>query len=226
MSVASILTTDIITPIIIIPTTDLLLCILLGTKTRWFQLHAAINAIIVYIIYEDVITLYIDPITNHRLITSQMDGYFIIFLHIYHLFISNNLTYMDYFHHGLFVGIGFVPAFLLYRSNLVRLASFAGCGITGCLEYTSLVLVKHKIINSLAQKKFNAYLYNYVRYPLSLYSIMAIYIVYSQKSDLTININPLLLMYICLIIFFNGAFYNKLTIENYIIHKQISNKSI
>ena len=46
---------------------------------------------------------------------------------------------------------------------------------------------------------------------------MAIYLVYSQ--GMTPNTNPLLLTYINLIIFFNGAFYNKLTIENYITHK-------
>ena len=153
MSVTNIISRDMIIPFVAIPTTDLLLCVLIGTKTRWFQLHAAVNAIIVSIIYEDVIKLYIDPIENNGELSSQMEGYFIIFLHIYHLFISKNLSFMDYFHHILFVGLGFVPAFLVYTNNLIRLASFAGCGITGFLEYSSLVLVKHNVIDSLKQKK-------------------------------------------------------------------------
>lgn len=223
MSVTNIISRDMIIPFVAIPTTDLLLCVLIGTKTRWFQLHAAVNAIIVSIIYEDVIKLYIDPIENNGELSSQMEGYFIIFLHIYHLFISKNLSFMDYFHHILFVGLGFVPAFLVYTNNLIRLASFAGCGITGFLEYSSLVLVKHNLIDSLKQKKFNSYLYNYIRYPLSLYSIVAMYMAY-RKNNLTIN--PLMLTYICIIIFFNGAFYNKLTVENYIQHKQIKQKNI
>ena len=223
MSVTNIISRDMIIPFVAIPTTDLLLCMLIGTKTRWFQLHAAVNAIIVSIIYEDVIKLYIDPIENNGELSSQMEGYFIIFLHIYHLFISKNLSFMDYFHHILFVGLGFVPAFLVYTNNLIRLASFAGCGITGFLEYSSLVLVKHNLIDSLKQKKFNSYLYNYVRYPLSLYSIVAMYLAY-RKNNLTIN--PLMLTYISIIIFFNGAFYNKLTVENYIQHKQIKQKNI
>lgn len=221
MSVTNIMSRDMIIPFVAIPTTDLLLCVLIGTKTRWFQLHAAVNAIIVSIIYEDVIKLYIDPIENNGELSSQMEGYFIIFLHIYHLFISKNLSFMDYFHHILFVGLGFVPAFLVYTNNLIRLASFAGCGITGFLEYSSLVLVKHNLIDSLKQKKFNSYLYNYVRYPLSLYSIVAMYMAY-RKNNLTIN--PFMLTYISIIIFFNGAFYNKLTVENYIHHKQIKQK--
>ena len=223
MSVTNIMSRDMIIPFVAIPTTDLLLCVLIGTKTRWFQLHAAVNAIIVSIIYEDVIKLYIDPIENNGELSSQMEGYFIIFLHIYHLFISKNLSFMDYFHHILFVGLGFVPAFLVYTNNLIRLASFAGCGITGFLEYSSLVLVKHNLIDSLKQKKFNSYLYNYVRYPLSLYSIVAMYMAY-RKNNLTIN--PFMLTYISIIIFFNGAFYNKLTVENYIQHKQIKQKNI
>ena len=221
MSITNIMSRDMIIPFVAIPTTDLLLCVLIGTKTRWFQLHAAVNAIIVSIIYEDVIKLYIDPIENNGELSSQMEGYFIIFLHVYHLFISKNLSFMDYFHHILFVGLGFVPAFLVYTNNLIRLASFAGCGITGFLEYSSLVLVKHNVIDSLKQKKFNSYLYNYVRYPLSLYSIIAMYMAYRKKN---LIIHPLMLTYISIIIFLNGAFYNKLTVENYIQHKQIKQK--
>ena len=219
MTLINILNTkDIVIPLISIPTIDLLLCIIFGSHTRWFQLHAVINGVIVSIIYEDVINLYIDPIKNQAPVSSQIDCYFIIFLHIYHLFISKNITFMDYFHHILFIGAGFIPAFLLYNSNLVRLASFDGCGITGCLEYTSLALVKHNKIHMLTQKKFASYLYNYIRYPLSLYSMITIYIVNTQC--IITNIHPLLLVYVNFIIFFNGSFYNKLTIENYIIHRE------
>ena len=43
--------------IILIPIIDLLLCIFLGTKSRWFQLHCAVNGIIVYYIKDDVYNL-------------------------------------------------------------------------------------------------------------------------------------------------------------------------
>ena len=111
----------------------------------------------------------------------------------------------------------FIPGFLLCDNNLIRVASFATCGITGCIEYTTLAFVKHNKIETLRQKKICSYLYNYIRYPLSMYSMISIYIVYRQ--GMIKNINPILLLYINLIIFFNGAFYNKLTIENYIVHK-------
>ena len=40
---------DIIIPLLSIPTIDLLLCIFFGTNARWFQLHSVINGIITYI---------------------------------------------------------------------------------------------------------------------------------------------------------------------------------
>jgi hypothetical protein len=211
-------------PLISIPLIDQGLCLLFGRRSRWFQLHSAINAIVVSIIYKDVIDLFIDPIANNRLVDTKIDCYYIIFLHLYHLFITKNLTFMDYFHHIVFVGIGCAPGFLIYNNNLVRLSSFAACGLTGTIEYFTLALVKHKKLNSLTQKNISSYLYNYVRYPLSIYSILAIYIVYINNP--LIVTNTWLLMYVTFIIFLNGSFYNKLTIENYIIHKMIERNKI
>ena len=108
---------DIIIPLISIPIIDLILCLLFGTRSRWFQLHSTINAIIVKIIYKDVIDLYINPIINNKLLDSKIDCYFIIFLHIYHLIIMNQLTFMDYFHHIIFVGLGIFSVSSIYRCS-------------------------------------------------------------------------------------------------------------
>jgi len=209
---------DIIIPLITIPIIDLILCLIFGTLSRWFQLHSVINAIIVSIIYKDIIELYINPL-NNKLVDTKLDCYYVIFLHIYHLFISKQLSFMDYFHHIIFIGFGCGPAFLTYNNNLMRLSLFASCGFTGAIEYFTLALVKHKKLNVLIQKKLNAYMYNYLRYPLSMYSIIATYIVYRQNPFLIDNL--WLFTYINLMIFFNGSFYNKLTIENYIEYKLI-----
>jgi len=210
--------TDILIPLITIPSVDLLLCLIFTQKARWFQLHSVINGIIVYIIQDDVINLYKNPITYSKILDTKIEFYFITFLHIYHLIISSNLTMMDYFHHILFIGFGCVPAYLLYDNNLIRLGTFASCGITGCIEYFSLALVKHQKLHPITQKKYNSYLYNYVRYPLTVYCNVSIYI--SYRLNYLIG-NPYFLIYINLIIFYNGAFYNKLTLENYMGHKVI-----
>ncbi len=207
---------DIIIPLITIPFIDLLLCTIIDKRARWFQLHSAINTIIVYIIYNDVYLLYTDPLHNIRIIESKIDCNFIIFLHIYHYFIFEN-NVMDYFHHFVFIGCGCIPIFYYYNSNLIRLTMFSACGLPGAIEYLTLTLVKHNKINSLTQKRFNSYLYNYFRYPTTIYSITIIYIAYLH--DLTPVIYPIIVYYIMFLIFINGSFYNKLTLENHIQHK-------
>lgn len=214
---------DFIIPFISIPTLDIILCKMFGTKSRWFQLHSLINGIIIYIIYYDVIYLLTNPLENIRDVTTKIDRYFIMVLHIYHLFIVNNLTLMDYFHHILFVGLGVVPSILYYNSNLVRFAWFPTCGLPGCIEYFTLALVKHGKLESIKQKRINSYIYNYLRYPLTIYGPTITYVAY--KNNLLSETNPYMLVYFNFLLFFNGAFYNKVTVENYILHKYKKNNS-
>ena len=214
---------DFIVPFISVPTLDLLLCKTFGTKSRWFQLHSLVNGIIVYIIFDDIMNLFINPLANIRDVTSKMDNYFIMFLHIYHLFIVNNLTLMDYFHHILFVGLGVAPSILYYNSNLARMAWFPTCGLPGCIEYFMLALIKHEKLESIKQKRYNFYIYNYLRYPLTVYGPTITYVAY--KNNLLPHTNPYMLVYFNFILFFNGSFYNKVAVENYILHKYKKNNS-
>jgi hypothetical protein len=216
MSINAYFSVDIIIPLISIPFIDFLLCIIIDTKARWFQLHAAVNTIIVYIISNDIYLLYTDPLHNIRDVESKMECNFIIFLHIYHYFIFKN-TVMDNFHHFIFIGCGGIPLFYYYNSNLTRLTSFAVCGLPGAIEYFTLTLVKHNKMKSLTQKQFNSYLYNYFRYPITIYGITIIYIAHTQ--NLTSETPSIVIYYIIFLVFMNGSFYNKLTIEN-AIYKQ------
>ena len=77
-SIINNISSDIIIPLLSIPTIDLLLCRLFGTKSRWFQLHSAINGIITYIIWSDVYLLVINPIKNINIMISIMDYYYIM----------------------------------------------------------------------------------------------------------------------------------------------------
>ena len=215
---------DIIIPVITIPGIDYLLCYIFGNKARWFQLHSAINAIIVYIIYQDVYNLFIDPIQNVRILNSKIDCNFIILIHLYHIIAFTKITAMDIFHHTAFVAFGAVPIFYLENSNLLRLGCFPICGLPGTIEYFTLSLVKHNKLSSLLQKRLNSYLYNYIRYPLSIYAIVIIYITY-LTNPLIYN-KPLFILYTILIIFSNGAYYNKLTVENYIGHKSLLSNTL
>ena len=197
---------EILIPLVSIPCIDIILSATIGTRARWFQLHSMINFIIVYIISGDVYLLYTDPLNNIRTLESKIDCNFIVLLHIYHYFVFKN-TRMDYFHHFIFVGCGCVPIFYCYSSNLIRLTTFSGCGLPGAIEYLTLTLVKNNKLNSLKQKRFNSHLYNYFRYPTTIYSITVIYISYLQ--DLTQVIHPIIIYYIMLLVFINGSLDRK-----------------
>ena len=81
---------------------------------------------------------------------------------------------------------------------------FSACGLPGAIEYLTLTLVKHNKINSLTQKRFNSYLYNYFRYPTTIYSITIIYIAYLH--DLTPVIYPIIIYYIMFLNFYKWIF--------------------
>lgn len=211
--------TDIGIPILTIPIVDIVLYKCFGKKARWFQLHSAINFIILYIISNDVYNIINDPYYNIKKIDTKMESYFIILLHIYHFFIVDNLTSMDYFHHFLFIGFGVIPSLFFIKSNIVRLAWLPTCSLPGGIEYFTLSLVKHGKLDKITQKYINTYLYNYIRYPLTIFSPVFTYIAY--KNNIFENNSKYILLYLNFLLFFNGAYYNKLTIENYMLTKQI-----
>lgn len=196
--------------IILIPSIDLLLCLILGTKARWFQLHCVVNGIIVYYIKDDVYNLLLYP-DKIRTLNNPEELYYICVLHLYHFLFFKN-SKMDYFHHFVFVLCGALPIYYFYNKNLIRLATLSGCGIPGMIEYFSLVLVKHDVMFRLKQKNLMGYVYNYLRYPFSVFSCSIIY--YNHILNKTSDVSGITIFYVIAISFLNSAFFNKLTLEN------------
>ena len=196
--------------IILIPSIDLLLCVFLGTKARWFQLHCVVNGIIVYYIKDDVYNLLLYP-DKIRTLSNPEELYYICFLHLYHFLFFKN-SKMDYFHHFVFVLCGALPIYYFYNKNLIRLATLSGCGIPGMIEYFSLVLVKHDLMFTLKQKRLMSYVYNYFRYPFSVFSCSIIY--YNHILNKTSDVSGITIFYVIAISFLNSAFFNQLTLEN------------
>ena len=105
-----------LTPPLVIPFTDVILIKLFGKKARWFQLHAAINMLIVLHIKDDLYKLYFNPFNNIKPLEYAYDGYYIGILHLYHiLFFKNSI--MDIIHHGYFVMFGAVPMYYYYNDR-------------------------------------------------------------------------------------------------------------
>ena len=201
---------NLISPILEIPLYDLCLCLLFSKKARWFQLHSFINMIIVKEISNDVYNLLLHP-TNIKILVDPKELYYILYLHIYHMLFFKN-TIMDYFHHIVFVFFGTLPVYYYYDKNLIRLATLTGCGLPGVIEYFTLTLVKHGKIKFLTQKTIIVYVYNYFRYPVSVFAATLIY--FNHMIGLTKNISNFCVFYTIFMIIFNSGYFNKVIIEN------------
>ena len=202
-------------PIIVIPTLDKILCKIFTDKARWFQLHSVVNMIIVGYIKDDVYRLLVSPLDIKRIDECE-ELYYILYLHLYHsLFFKNSM--MDYFHHIVFVLFGTLPVYYYYNVNIIRLATFVGCGLPGAIEYCTLSLVKNNKITSLTQKTIMSNIYNYFRYPFGVYVCSYIYLVHI--IGFTSWLNDFTVYYTIFMIFFNGSYFNKLTIENATWHR-------
>ena len=204
---------DVLIPVTSLPLLDILLCSMISSKARWFQLHAVTNLIITIIIFGDVMDYYTNLFTAIVDKTSNLDNYFILCLHGYHCLFFKNLTILDYFHHFFFVFTGVIPCTFFVKSNISRFLTFTGCGLPGIIEYGSLVLMKNGVLTSLQQKKINSYMYAYLRNPLALFNMSFIFI--SYYYNLFYGENKYIILYIMFLTYFNGTFYSKLTIENY-----------
>ena len=200
---------------------DLFLCVFLGQKARWFQLHTVANMVVTYNILPGIIDFFRDPLGGYKLLDTHTDGYIVILLHVYHVLAFKNLTFYDYFHHILFIGFGVLPVIFLIKTNQINLAYIACCGIPGIIEYGSLTLAKNNLITVLTQKRLNAYLYTFIRLPLCMYGATLNYVAYTQ--DLIAD-NPVYTLYLNFLLFFNGAFFTLLTVDSYTKYKCLKQK--
>ena len=173
--------------------------------------------IITIIIIPDIINFYRQPLLGLKINNNHMDSYYVVFLHIYHVIITKNLTILDYFHHILFIGLGVIPAILFIKSNILKLGYIAGCGFPGIVEYSTLALVKTGKFSSRRQKQINSNLYCYIRNPLAIFCCAFNYIFYME--GLLENDSKIIVIYINLLMYFNATFYNKLAIENYLMNE-------
>jgi len=194
---------------------DLLLVLIFGAKARWFQLHAFINLIIVFIVSYDSYQILKSPINNYIEYNTWIEKYDVIYvfcLHLYHMLMFSNVKRDEYIHHIIFVLCGVCPSYFFINSNALKLGFFAGCGLPGVIEYITLALVKNNRLKSIDQKKLMTYVYCYLRSPLSLTACIINYILYTQNK---INDNIYFFVYINMLIFINSTYYTKATIENY-----------
>tara|TARA_B110001452_G_scaffold265070_1_gene269136 strand:- start:887 stop:1657 length:771 start_codon:yes stop_codon:yes gene_type:complete len=191
---------------------DNLFCFIFGKKARWFQLHCLINIIVTIDIIPDIIDFIINPNEGYKLLTSNTSSYYILIVHLYHIFMFKNLNLIDYFHHILFIGFGVVPTLYFVNSNQIYLGYIVCNGIPGIIEYGSLTLVKHNLLSIYNQKKLNTILYIFLRLPMCIFGSTMNLVAY--KNGL-ISDTLVVTLYMNCLLYFNGCFFTILTCDSF-----------
>uniref|UniRef100_A0A6C0AKM5 TLC domain-containing protein n=1 Tax=viral metagenome TaxID=1070528 RepID=A0A6C0AKM5_9ZZZZ len=194
---------------------DFFLVLLFGNKSRWFQLHCLTNIYICKLVYNDIFSVLNQPTHSLNLLVDRGSAYTCIVLHLYHCFMFP-ITPMDKFHHCLFVFFGAIPMLLYWKGPFMQLTMFFTCGLPGAIDYFTLCLVKHNYILKLEQKNMSSLINNYLRFPGTIFSTTICYIGYMENIT---NYHPIFVGYGIFLIYFNGAYFSKLAIENNILHR-------
>ena len=200
---------------------DKVLCLCLGNKGRWYQLHCLINFLITINILPSIIEIITDPINGYKLIENNNHNNMVISLHIYHVLTFKNLNYVDYLHHLIFVGLGVIPGMLYINSNQLYLHKIACSGIPGIIEYGSLTLYKNNRLSKKNQKYINTLLYVFIRLPMCIFGTTINFFAYREgliKDPLWITI------YVNLLLYLNGSIFTFLTADSYFRVKYLENK--
>jgi len=191
---------------------DKSLCIMLGTKARWYQLHCFINLLITIEILPTVLDILIEPKNGYKLLDRDVTNNMVLAMHIYHVFISNKMGLYDWLHHIIFVGFGVLPGMLYINSNQLYLHKIACSGIPGIIEYGSLTLYKNDKLSKINQKFINTIVYVYFRLPLCIFGTTMNCLAYKNsliKDSLWITI------YVNLLLYLNGVVFTYLTFDSY-----------
>eukprot|EP00117_Sycon_ciliatum_P010927 scpid65878/ scgid4775/ len=136
------------------------------TKARWFTVHVLANTIVVCCTLPRMAALLHDPVPT--LLSENFSAVGMsanLMIHLYHVAFFDDLIWIDWLHHGLMTGI-VTPLAMSYDTSfgvVLDGALFFMCGLPGGLDYVMLVLVKHKAMHPLTEKKYNAFLNTWVR---------------------------------------------------------------
>tara|TARA_Y100000389_G_scaffold43674_1_gene38343 strand:- start:85 stop:798 length:714 start_codon:yes stop_codon:yes gene_type:complete len=190
------------------------------SEGRWYKIHFVINFYTFYHLYDKVINLIIDSSNNYIMyddtnnLSMNLMNYHLS-LHIYHIIFFKNLNFWDYFHHIIFAFFGIIPGMLFINSNQLYFQMISGGGIPGMIEYGSLILVKHNIINKITQKRLNVFLYIFIRLPLCIMGSTYNMIAYNNGY---ISDSLWITLYLNILMYLNGTIFTYLTCNSYYKH--------
>lgn len=196
-----------------------------NTKARYFLLHGIWNIIITLILLPDMYTTIIDPFHAISLENepTRWPIIFVVAIHFWHCVAYRNLTYDDYFHHGIFVislcGINFLWEWG-YSTNFI---TFFICGLPGGIDYLMLTAVKHGFMDKITEKRWNKILNIWVRAPGCVASAAIVWI--NWMGGQTSHIPSIIKIMTIMLTVGNGQYYSKRVVASWAIHENNLKKS-
>ena len=191
---------------------DSILIYLYGRKTRWFNLHACYNCVIVGLSCDYVYEIILNP-SDGFLIDSTVYSVFIygFMLHIYHC-IYFKLKMIDYIHHisSVFFPMMLMPNVIPHK--FISLYVFIGSGLPGGLEYFTLVFYKNGLIDKLTQKKWACNFNVYLRIPGGVFACTYGLLSIKSTDIFEVQISSFILL---TIIYLNVTIFDKMALKSY-----------
>lgn len=190
---------------------DYILCRLINTKARWFQLHFVCNCLITYCSFPETIDIFLNPEKSGEITENHLGGLIAFYLHIFHVLFFK-LSTIDKYHHITSVFLC-IPLSTLFKRKTLSMYYFFGTGLPGGIDYFLLTLVKNNRIPSIMEKYYNSKINTYIRIPGGvLGSYLTFYVAYHSKD----HIQYITGMFLAIIAFLNATIFGKMAIENYI----------
>ena len=183
-------------------------------NTRWFFIHSLTNLLICFMAKKDVYDCITDPksISLTPSYGGQLSIWTAIIAHIYHIAVfSRKLTFQDWLHHSLMVGISGTVT-IISPFKLAVLGLWFMSGLPGFIDYLNLWCVKMNWMNSMTQKRLYTYISTYIRSPGCLYSCF-LGLDYLKAPRMSIEYLTMVVNFI--LTFWNGQYYLRLACIDY-----------
>lgn len=190
-------------------------------KARWFVLHTIANAIIVYFVWNDVYSLFRNPIMAFNRKPDYSGLNITVALHFYHAMFFKKLARIDWIHHILMMGIAirsyYCPNSVIVTTNALL---FFLNGLPGGIDYFLLTLVKYEIIRPIKEKELNSYLNIWIRSPGVIVGTYCMYLttIYANYSPDRLTRDLILIILLWNAQYFTyrviGNYYTKLSIKS------------
>eukprot|EP00051_Salpingoeca_urceolata_P029482 m.490059 g.490059 ORF g.490059 m.490059 type:complete len:295 (+) comp27394_c0_seq1:105-989(+) len=168
----------------------------LEANASWYFIHALVNAGIVVMCVEDLVSVLGDPMHCHEgfprgKARDSMSP--IMALHLYHV-LALPCTTEDYIHHGVSVlGVGGLGCTFSW-GKILNAVNFFICGLPGGVDYGLLFLTKIHVIHRITEKRINLWLNMLIRWPGIVVTLYIATIARLHQTGPGISWIPLLLV--------------------------------